>query len=38
MRRIAAPTAGGRISWFARELRVRPAIYAVWKRRGLPRL
>ncbi len=35
MRRIAAPMVGGLVSSFILELIVYPAIYAVWKRRGL---
>ena len=37
MRRIAAPMVGGLVSSFFLELAVYPAIFALWKRRGLPR-
>ncbi len=36
MRRIAAPMIGGLVTSFLLELTVYPAIFAVWKRRGLP--
>ena len=36
MKRIAAPTVGGLVTSFLLELTVYPAIYAVWKGRGLP--
>jgi Cu(I)/Ag(I) efflux system membrane protein CusA/SilA len=37
MKRIAAPMVGGLITSFALELLVYPAIYDLWKGRGLPR-
>ncbi|MCM2323356.1 MAG: CusA/CzcA family heavy metal efflux RND transporter [Oligoflexia bacterium] len=37
MKRIAAPMLGGVITSFAMELLVYPAIYAIWKGRGLVR-
>jgi Cu(I)/Ag(I) efflux system membrane protein CusA/SilA len=37
MKRIAAPMVGGLVTSFALELLVYPAIFAVWKGRGLPR-
>jgi Cu(I)/Ag(I) efflux system membrane protein CusA/SilA len=37
MTRIAAPMIGGLVSSFALELLVYPAIFAMWKRRSLPR-
>jgi Cu(I)/Ag(I) efflux system membrane protein CusA/SilA len=36
MKRIAAPMVGGLASSFALELLVYPALFAIWKRRGLP--
>jgi Cu(I)/Ag(I) efflux system membrane protein CusA/SilA len=36
MKRIAAPMVGGLVSSFALELLVYPAIFAIWKGRGLP--
>jgi len=36
MKRIAAPMVGGLVSSFALELLVYPALFAIWKRRGLP--
>jgi copper/silver efflux system protein len=36
MKRIAAPMVGGLITSFVLELLVYPAIFAVWKSRGLP--
>jgi Cu(I)/Ag(I) efflux system membrane protein CusA/SilA len=36
MRRIAAPMVGGLVTSFLLELTVYPAIFALWKRRGLP--
>lgn len=38
MRRIAAPMVGGLVSSFLLELAVYPAIFALWKGRGLPPL
>jgi Cu(I)/Ag(I) efflux system membrane protein CusA/SilA len=35
MKRIAAPMVGGLASSFALELLVYPALFAIWKRRGL---
>jgi Cu(I)/Ag(I) efflux system membrane protein CusA/SilA len=35
MKRIAAPMVGGLVTSFALELLVYPAIYYLWKRRGL---
>jgi len=35
MKRIAAPMVGGLVTSFALELLVCPAIYFLWKRRGL---
>jgi Cu(I)/Ag(I) efflux system membrane protein CusA/SilA len=37
MKRIAAPMIGGLVTSFLLELTVYPAIYALWKGRGLPR-
>jgi len=37
MKRIAAPMIGGLFTSFLLELTVYPAIFAFWKRRGLPR-
>jgi Cu(I)/Ag(I) efflux system membrane protein CusA/SilA len=37
MKRIAAPMVGGLVSSFLLELTVYPAIFALWKRRELPR-
>jgi Cu(I)/Ag(I) efflux system membrane protein CusA/SilA len=37
MKRIAAPMVGGLVTSFLLELAVYPAIFAVWKGRGLPR-
>jgi copper/silver efflux system protein len=37
MSRIAAPMVGGLVSSFFLEMAVYPAIYALWKGRGLPR-
>ena len=37
MKRIAAPMVGGLVSSFFLELTVYPAIFAIWKRRGLSR-
>jgi len=37
MKRIAAPMVGGLVTSFALELLVYPAIFAVWKGRGLAR-
>jgi Cu(I)/Ag(I) efflux system membrane protein CusA/SilA len=37
MKRIAAPMIGGLFTSFLLELTVYPAIFALWKRRGLPR-
>ena len=36
MKRIAAPMVGGLVTSFALELLVYPAVYFLWKRRGLP--
>jgi copper/silver efflux system protein len=36
MRRIAAPMIGGLVTSFLLELTVYPAIFAIWKARGLP--
>jgi Cu(I)/Ag(I) efflux system membrane protein CusA/SilA len=36
MKRIAAPMVGGLLTSFALELLVYPAIFAIWKSRGLP--
>jgi copper/silver efflux system protein len=36
MKRIAAPMVGGLITSFAMELLVYPAVYYLWRRRGLP--
>jgi Cu(I)/Ag(I) efflux system membrane protein CusA/SilA len=36
MKRIAAPMVGGLVTSFLLELTVYPAIFAVWKRHGLP--
>ncbi len=35
MKRIAAPMVGGLITSFALELLVYPAVYYLWRRRGL---
>jgi Cu(I)/Ag(I) efflux system membrane protein CusA/SilA len=35
MKRIAAPMVGGLVTSFALELLVYPAVYYLWKRRGL---
>jgi Cu(I)/Ag(I) efflux system membrane protein CusA/SilA len=35
MKRIAAPMVGGLVTSFGLELLVYPAIYYLWKRRGL---
>ena len=35
MKRIAAPMVGGLVSSFSLELLVYPALFAIWKRRGL---
>ena len=35
MKRIAAPMVGGLVTSFALELTIYPAIFAIWKRRGL---
>jgi Cu(I)/Ag(I) efflux system membrane protein CusA/SilA len=37
MKRIAAPMVGGLVTSFLLELSVYPAIFAIWKGRGLPR-
>ncbi len=37
MKRIAAPMVGGLITSFLLELTVYPAVFAIWKGRGLPR-
>ena len=37
MKRIAAPMVGGLVSSFFLELTVYPAIFAIWKRRSLPK-
>jgi Cu(I)/Ag(I) efflux system membrane protein CusA/SilA len=37
MRRIAAPMVGGLVTSFLLELTVYPAVFAIWKSRGLPR-
>ena len=37
MKRIAAPMVGGVVTSAMLELLVYPAIYAVWRARGLPR-
>ena len=37
MQRIAAPMVGGLVTSFVLELTVYPAIFAVWKARGLPK-
>ena len=37
MKRIAAPMVGGLVSSFLLELTVYPAIFAIWKRRSLPK-
>jgi Cu(I)/Ag(I) efflux system membrane protein CusA/SilA len=37
MKRIAAPMVGGLVTSFALELLVYPALFALWKRRGLAR-
>jgi Cu(I)/Ag(I) efflux system membrane protein CusA/SilA len=37
MKRVAAPMVGGLVTSFAMELLVYPAIYLLWKQRGLPR-
>ena len=36
MKRIAAPMVGGLVTSFLLELSVYPAIFAIWKGRGLP--
>jgi Cu(I)/Ag(I) efflux system membrane protein CusA/SilA len=36
MKRIAAPMVGGILTSFLLELLVYPAIYAIWRRRGMP--
>src|SRR5260221_9729044 len=36
MKRIAAPMVGGLVTSFLMELTVYPAIFAIWKGRGLP--
>jgi Cu(I)/Ag(I) efflux system membrane protein CusA/SilA len=36
MKRIAAPMVGGLVTSFLLELTVYPAIFAIWKGRGLP--
>ena len=36
MKRIAAPMVGGLVTSFLLELTVYPAIFAMWKGRGLP--
>ena len=38
MKRIAAPMIGGLVTSFLLELTVYPAIFAIWKGRGLPDL
>jgi copper/silver efflux system protein len=38
MKRIAAPMIGGLVTSFLLELTVYPAIFAIWRGRGLPRL
>jgi Cu(I)/Ag(I) efflux system membrane protein CusA/SilA len=37
MKRIAAPMVGGLVTSFLLELTIYPAIFALWKGRGLPR-
>ncbi len=37
MKRIAAPMVGGLVTSFALELLVYPAVYYLWKGRGMPR-
>jgi Cu(I)/Ag(I) efflux system membrane protein CusA/SilA len=37
MKRIAAPMVGGIVSSFVLQLTVYPAIYAIWKKRGVAR-
>jgi Cu(I)/Ag(I) efflux system membrane protein CusA/SilA len=37
MKRIAAPMVGGLVTSFLLELTVYPAIFAIWKSRGLPK-
>jgi Cu(I)/Ag(I) efflux system membrane protein CusA/SilA len=37
MKRIAAPMVGGLVTSFALELLVYPALFALWRRRELPR-
>jgi len=37
MKRIAAPMVGGLVTSFFLELTVYPAIFAIWKGRGLPK-
>ncbi len=37
MKRIAAPMIGGLVTSFLLELTVYPAIFALWKRRSLPK-
>jgi Cu(I)/Ag(I) efflux system membrane protein CusA/SilA len=36
MKRIAAPMVGGLVTSFALELLVYPAVYLLWKGKGLP--
>jgi Cu(I)/Ag(I) efflux system membrane protein CusA/SilA len=36
MKRIAAPMVGGLVTSFILELTVYPALFAIWKGRGLP--
>jgi Cu(I)/Ag(I) efflux system membrane protein CusA/SilA len=36
MKRIAAPMVGGLVTSFLLELTVYPALFALWKGRGLP--
>jgi Cu(I)/Ag(I) efflux system membrane protein CusA/SilA len=36
MKRIAAPMVGGLVTSFVLELLVYPAVYILWKQRGLP--
>jgi Cu(I)/Ag(I) efflux system membrane protein CusA/SilA len=36
MKRIAAPMVGGLLTSFFLELTVYPALFAIWKGRGLP--
>jgi Cu(I)/Ag(I) efflux system membrane protein CusA/SilA len=35
MKRIAAPMVGGLVSSFALQLTIHPALFAIWKKRGL---